>query len=581
LDKIELAAKKAGFKKEDLASMMQAVSHILPNIFGSLVAIESPKNKVTKEEESNEKEMDSEAEREAERILSAENPLIEIEKHLDNIVCGESNNKKLLFVKCLSGRAPDTSLKQFITLKGKEGSGKTRLLEMIVQTFRVKKVGRLTRHALDYLDLTNYDILVIQELGSADREEDGLSTLKFLSADDAGYTVEVATRDLKTGEMTTEEHTIPPMTVISSTTRVTLDGQFERRNDIINANESEEQTRAVLAWKATYEKEKMLVRLGKKPWTDRNFAIQVVKKVVEKVEPIEVQIPFPKSITGIFRRLPLRARGDYDKVLSTIRLYHMLLGRKEPIFEMEGRKIMFANPQVAVDVVKIYSDALLTMLTGLESRTRELAQTLGKMGVSKEGDVITKEIRDKIAKQLKKSPKTIYGNLEELYEEGYVSKTKEGKTITYTLQYRANEIEELLSPITKQLHLDNDIFHEMLREGFLALANTINKKDSAKLFLHWSKLLREKFSKAPNSPLAGENRGTNGDFSKISINSSPFPLVGKEISNPIVLVPPPQSEKQNANERSGIPFCANCGGEIETLPRVEGDKRYHIGCISA
>jgi DNA-binding transcriptional ArsR family regulator len=562
LDKIERGAKRAGFKDKDtLATLMQTVSRVLPLIYESQGGEVPEKEEVLTE--SIPEQMNLETEKEAERILNAEDPLKELEKHLDQIVCGESNNKKLLFVKALSSRSPDLSLKQFITLKGKEGSGKTRLLEMIVQTFRVKKVGRLTRHALDYLDLTNYDILVIQELGSGDREEDGLATLKFMSNDDQGYTVEVATRDPKTGEMTTQEYKIRPITVISSTIRVTLDSQYERRNDIINADESEEQTSAVLAWKANYEKDRLLVRLGKKRWTDRDFAIRVVRKVVEKIDPVEVQVPFPKSITSIFKRLPLRARGDYDKVLSTIKLYHLLLARREPIFEFAGKKVMFANPSASVAVIKIYSDALLTMLTGLEARTRKFAQALNQMGVSKEGQSITKETRDKIAKQLKKSPKTIYGSLEELYEEGYVSKTKEGKVVKYTLQYDTSEIEELLTPITKQLHLDNDIFHEMLREGFLSLGTTLKRTDAARLFVHWSKPLREKIRKAPGSPSSDEKKGENGDSSKISNNSNSSSEISRNHADPNV---PNHSSCANSNFGSVKPLEGSPTGQEKLTP---------------
>jgi len=66
----------------------------------------------------------------------------------------------------------------------------------LTELFRTKEIGRFTEPAIDYADLSGFEILKLKELGYADDEEmrGQISTLKFLSTDDKGYTVEYTVR---------------------------------------------------------------------------------------------------------------------------------------------------------------------------------------------------------------------------------------------------------------------------------------------------------------------------------------------------------------------------------------------------
>jgi len=59
-----------------------------------------------------------------------------------------------------------------------------------------------------------------------------------------GFVVEYTVKD-NAGRFRTEQRRIPAMTVISTTTRLLLDSQFERRAWLFNVDESEQQTERI------------------------------------------------------------------------------------------------------------------------------------------------------------------------------------------------------------------------------------------------------------------------------------------------------------------------------------------------
>ena len=78
----------------------------------------------------------------------------------------------------------------------------------------------------------------------------GMSTIRFLSGDDQGYTVEVTNRNKETGRMETVQRKIPSMTVITTSTAYNLEAQFERRTHSLNIDQTKDTTRIVIGFKA-------------------------------------------------------------------------------------------------------------------------------------------------------------------------------------------------------------------------------------------------------------------------------------------------------------------------------------------
>jgi len=418
-------------------------------------------------------------EKEVERILASENPIMEIEKHLDNIIAGERENKIIIFILLLSGKFNNPQMKQMILLKGTEGSGKSTLMK-IADFFKTKDVGRFSEHALDYTNLDGYEILRLKEIGNMDEEKQGVSTIKFLSSDDKGYIVEVTVRDKETGRFTTEEHRIPPITLISGTTRVILDPQFVRRNWILNPDESEEQTAKVLEWKARYKQELNEVALGIKHFTSLDYSREVLNQLVKQLEPCKIIVPFPKALTELLNNKVLRVRGDYDKIMAFLELYCFLNQNRLPKKEVNGKKIVFAKPQICLEALKIVQQPLINMTISLEKRTQKLIEILKKLGLTSKGTIITKDARNKIAVSMRRSERTIRSYLAEWETAGYLS-SSEQKPKNYTLLYDLREIEEKISGISAKLDSADSLIAKMQEEAqklLTLLSENGNQRDN-------------------------------------------------------------------------------------------------------
>lgn len=386
--------------------------------------------------------LNAEAEEEAERILNSSNVLDELQPHLDNLMVGEDNNKKLLFILLCSGIIEDPSLKQMILLKAEAGAGKSHLMRL-ADAFRTKSVGRFTAHGLDYSDLWNYQVLRLKEIGKMDLEFQGVSTIKFLSADDQGYIVEMPVRG-EDGRFSNVEYHIPPITVITSTTRVDMDPQFERRSWILNPDESQDQTRKIAKWKGKHEREKDLVVLGIEKTTSYDKSTRILQAITAKLQSVKVLLPFSQAVTDMVGHSRLRLRGDYDKFFALIRLYGFLHQRTLPtLVNAKGEHSVIVTPAKALEILTIAEEPYQTMASGLEKRTRELIDKLEEIKLTQTGDVVTLDDRGKIAVKLGKSEKTIYSYFKDWAKHGFMmeKETKgKGNPIHFILLYDLDTI---------------------------------------------------------------------------------------------------------------------------------------------
>jgi hypothetical protein len=414
-----------------------------------------PKSPILKELEALDKEVN--------RILTSQNISLEIDTHLANIFAGEETNRLPLFVLLLSGKFPEAEMKQMILIKGTEGSGKSTLMQ-IADSFKTKDVGRFSEHALDYTNLKDFEILRLKEIGSMDQETQGTSTIKFLSSDDKGYTVEVTVKDKETNKFTTEEHIIPPITVLSSTTRIVLDPQYMRRNWIFNPDESSDQTKRVCQWRARLEKEKAEVSLGLKSHTSLEFSKSILERLIEKLEPCSVVIPFPESLTEILNMKNLRVRGDYSKILVFIKLYAFLNQNRLPKIQIEKGKTVFVTPSLCIEALRAIEKPLVSMTSNLEERTRKLIDVFKELGFDIKDTILGKTEREKISVRLGKSEKTIRTYLNEWESVGYCSSDGK-KPKTFTLLYGIEEIEVKTSGISAKLESANDLVNKMKEEA--------------------------------------------------------------------------------------------------------------------
>jgi len=293
------------------------------------------------------------------------------QKTYDQLICRECKNRMVLHYYELTGKMKDPSMKIIILLKGEPGGGKTRLANKTSELHRTFKRGRFSEHAIDYLKkkLDQYDLLYLMEIVTLGGEQQGISTLKFLGADDQGYTVEITQRD-KSGNMTTQEYKIPPMTVIVTTVDVQVERQFERRSVVINVDDSPEQTKAILEWKAKKHKEEIYEKLGLKE-PDPNP--KILEAAISLIEDCDVAVLFAETITKLFEKedLPLRVRGDYDKIMTLTKMRAVWHQFQRPWSKGKEKKIIYALPEDFVKSMFLAEETVVQMATGAEKRIRD------------------------------------------------------------------------------------------------------------------------------------------------------------------------------------------------------------------
>lgn len=465
-----------------------------------------------------EKETETEAEldvkAEVERILTSENPLTEVKKHLDNTIAGEDANKLTIFLLLLSGKCPDPSLKQMVLLKSEAGAGKTTLMT-IADFFKTKKVGRFTEHALEYSDLEGYEILELLEVGTMDEEKQGVSALKFLSSDDRGFIVEFTVKDPETQEFATKQHHIPPITLISSTTRISLDPQYTRRNWILSPDESEQQTIRVRDWFVRYEMEKNEVILGLRKETSYEHSKKVLGALVKQIQPTTVIVPFVNTLTKFLETSSLRVRGDYKKLNALVKFYCILTQRNLPKVPATKSNAIIATPGAGMTALNVALGPLTLMTTELDERTKKTLDVLTSLGVTKKSDLITADIRDDIARKRGVSPSTIRLYLNELERKSYLgSKGKGTKSDPkeWYLLYDMSVIKRKLSAITAQFESSGILMDEMLKETETTLKRFLltEKVGSQEIFSR-----RENYIGAQDFSINGieltEKQGSSGE----------------------------------------------------------------------
>ena len=385
----------------------------------------------------------------AKKILKSPHVLQIVKILLDEGIRRESRNKLYAFLIILTAKHPNPKLKQILVLGGEPGGGKTTIANLLGSLVRTKKVGRFSEHAMDYSNLERYQMLYIQELLDLEQQKKmGVSSVRFLSADDQGYTIEVTKGD-PDGGFSTQTKKIPAMTVITTTTVADTEAQFERRIHRINTDESRETTRAVLDWKAKEEKRAVLEWIGEvKP----RRGIYILKAIVDLLESYEVSTaPISDTLSKVLKETHLRARGDYNKLLALTQMLAWLhqLQRPYVVRVVDGReeRLIFALPQDAYYALQIGLQPLLTMMTGLDQRLRDLLPVIGEFKNSeflykagKEQETIKGFTVDQLLPRAKEavrkpnlSKRRLYDWLKILDDRGVLAFTKAGRHNVYTL----------------------------------------------------------------------------------------------------------------------------------------------------
>lgn len=554
LTNIGKAAKMAALPKPLIPDFMRAVSIVLPIIFKD---VSSSANDMALEEQRSESQpaMIEEASRLAEKILDSSEPLDRVDPYLSSIICGEDKNRKILFLKACGTKSTDKRVKWIVIITGESGAGKSAMMSIITKTCKCKVVGRMTAHALDYLELQGYDVLVLKEVGYMDKDDTGLSTIKFVSVDDGGYTVEVPMRDPETGEMTTRQYRIPPINVLTSSTRVQFDPQFERRAEFVNPDESEQQTKRVYEFKAEAERQNAAVKLGKRHWTDEEFATEVIRQVLTGIEDSEVEIPFPTVLNKVLKKTPIRTRGDIGKLYANVRLYTLLTQRTQKVITTpSGGSVIFASPYGGAKVIELFRESFETMIGGLDKRTRTVIQKMAELGW-KSKQRISMDERIKLADQMKKSPQTIYQFLERLYTNTLVKKWKDGDGKTAAVSYELifDPSEMLSSPLVAPAEVEA-LQREMTAEGFKFLRSLcLPDRTLSEIMIGWGKPFEERRKRLKLENIEKQTSITSLNAFRRTIRSISPEITAKASKNSLLRSMPQEGYRLESIDNGGTP----------------------------
>ncbi len=315
-----------------------------------------------------EEEIDGEVKREAEELLSDPFILRKVKEILDKRIVGEDDVKLLLFLIALSKDVePQSTL-----LVAESSTGKSYITHQIAELFTedVLWFSRVTPAALDRLgrDLTG-KILIIEEEAGINPEAEAIirawiseGKLRLLT------TVKDETGNIKTEEI---ETTGKPV-IISTTTKARIDEERATRIWILTPDTSKEQTRRILEFEAAIASGQVQ-DLG-------DHEVAVLREALRKLKDenngkkINVLVPYAQKLASQFPADRTRARRDFRKILSLIKVSAYLHQRNRPIIEADNERIIIATLADLHIVWSLIRKSIKPTLTGLTPTHEEILQ---------------------------------------------------------------------------------------------------------------------------------------------------------------------------------------------------------------
>ncbi len=344
---------------------------------------------------------------------------VEIDQY--RFVLGEQDAKLLVYLLCLSAK---TRWPQSLWVTGDSGFGKSNLIKVTLHLMPpgyAKTVSYFTPGAIRY-GKQSYNLLFIAEWRS-NLEQD----VRLLTGEDGGYRYEIAVRDPKTGEWTTQTGEIPAKSIFTTSAEGLPSAQLLRRCWILSVDESEELTRAINLQKALY-------RAGEIKPVDPEF-VKVLRRCAELLDPaIDVVIPYATLLVDIAEW----DRTRLGQFLDLISIIAWLFQYQRPKDE-EGRII--ALPIDLLTAIQIGWRTLQQSLLKLPERLKRVYEALpeNSEGLGK----TTKEL----ALELKLSQSCVRTYLADLKALGYAV-SSEGRPKYY---WKSAQVLNSAQSIIKQI----------------------------------------------------------------------------------------------------------------------------------
>lgn len=367
------------------------------------------------------------------------------------------------------------------------GAGKTWLLKNITSLYNSESVSHLTQRALNYMgeNLRGKDILFIKELGNLDKEGSGSgnASIKMLSVDDGGLATTYTYRK-EDGSFDTKTVYTDPITILTSSTRKSIDNQFVRRYWVFSPDTSSKQTEDIMKFKIKNNYQEQEVELGMRKYTDFDFSRGVLKALVSMIPSnLKIIVPFWKTVYSIMDTNNIRMRGDYDKIKLLIYLYAVLNYRCIPMIKIDNNgkeeDYYIITPQKTIDILRIARRPLIFMSKGTEARDYDLLEALKDLDIRAQtdiysGDEITKKVIYRISQKLGWSAARVRATLNKFVDLGFMQ--KRDKPTVYMLDMPITKIEENLSGYSELEDIEKlkILYKQMVKEGNKILTDKLN-----------------------------------------------------------------------------------------------------------
>jgi len=180
--------------------------------------------------------------------------------------------------------------------------------------------------------------------------------------------------------------------------------------------------------------------------------LNILECTINMLEDGEVIVPYPNSLTKALDATMLRSRGDYDKVMSLIKLrawYHQR--QRQCLTTPDGTKIWVATPEDGIACLKLASKAMRRWRTQLDERLIEALPHIKKLvhepvPIGKdESEVVYGVTANKLAKKMRISDQTARNYLNTMAERGVLTYTQpKGRLKVYEFIVSEEEIEKKL-----------------------------------------------------------------------------------------------------------------------------------------
>jgi len=431
------------------------------------------------EQESEEKDVQLDSPEEEKKFEDLkQNPTEQIFKLLDELVVGEEQNKKVVFLIALSCKLNHPS---GLRVVGDASIGKTHLVREVLELFPKKMkivLGGASEKSLihrkpdyttpkfeSYINLDEKILWFLEEKGG----EKSYTILRpILSRDQEEIRFEITDKTFKTGKIVNKVVIIKGCPAFFTTsTQLGILEETGTRVFQITPDLSEEQTERIVDFK-----------IDKERYLKKNPNLNYIRRYLYLLKRYAVWIPFIKLMKISCKNV--RARRDFDKIVTLTKCIALLRQHQRDIIKINGEEHIVARICDYLDVISFLKYILEPTM---ENIPRPIIDFYNKIRVSeKNGQFdsnptmsITGEkhassliTHKTIAEVLGLSQHTARVYCDILYQKGWILMEKEGRENKYTLARKKHNL-----AILSDKSMD---FKEIIQKDYDELTQNIKNK---------------------------------------------------------------------------------------------------------